>query len=82
MTRRLAVLFLLAMTGVLVAIGLVAARVGAYALGGYLVGATVLLGLMVRQARTTRRREKQDAKASGRTCTCCTTTVFDPVEIR
>jgi Na+-driven multidrug efflux pump len=55
--RRLAALFLLAVTGVLVAVGLV-------------VGAQ----LVKRQARVA-------AIQAGRTCTCCTGSVHDPVQV-
>jgi hypothetical protein len=78
-TTRLAVLFLLAMTGVFVAIGLVAASLGPFVLPGYLVGVTVFVALLGRRARTQRATAVHD---SGRTCQCCTSTVFDPIEIR
>ncbi len=81
MSRRLAVLFLLAVTTVLVAIGVVAASLGPWVLPGYLFGLAILLVLQVRQARAARRRLEQ-AKNDGRTCSCCTSTVFDPIEIR
>lgn len=79
MTTRLAALFVLAMTAVFVAIGLVAASLGRFVLVGYLVGITTFLVLAGRRARAVRRAANREA---GRTCTCCTTTVFDPVEIR
>ncbi|MEO6204155.1 MAG: hypothetical protein ABIO67_02050 [Mycobacteriales bacterium] len=81
MNRRLAALFLLALLTVLAALGVLAATFGPWALGGYLVGAALLLMLMVRQARATRRQEQHDRQAAGKTCSCCTSTVFDPIEV-
>ncbi len=50
-------------------------------LAGYLVGMAVLLVLLVRQAGAARRRKEQERQLAGRTCSCCTSTVFDPVEV-
>ncbi len=76
MSRRLQVLFLLALLGVLVVVGVVvgslAGPVGAVAY------AVVVTGLLVAAAR----RARADAAPVGRTCSCCTSTVHDPVEVR
>jgi hypothetical protein len=77
--RRLAVLFLLALLGVLAAVGLV---VGA-ALGrgaGVAYAVLVVLGLMAATVAA-KRRVRAAAVAQGRTCTCCTGTVHDPVQV-
>jgi hypothetical protein len=76
MTTRTASLFVTAVLGVLVVLGLVLAPLGWAAEVPYLV--LVLGGLvaLVRKARDLRRHQ------AGRTCTCCTSTVFDPVEVR
>ena len=46
---------------------------------GYVIGIATFLVLVGRRARAQRRATQ---RAEGRTCQCCTTTVFDPVEIR
>ena len=79
MSTRIAALFVLAMTTVLVALGLVAASLGRFVLVGYLIGVATFLVLVGRRARAQREATRRD---EGRTCQCCTTTVFDPVEIR
>ena len=79
--RRLAALFLLALLTVLVALGVAAATLGAWVLAGYLVGVAVLLVLLVRQARAARRRQEHERQLAGRSCSCCTSTVFDPIEV-
>ncbi len=78
-SRRLAYLFLLALLGILVMVGvLIAALVGwlPALVFGVAAGAAVVLG-----ARTARRRARARARALGRTCTCCTTSVHDPVTV-
>ena len=78
MSRRLQVLFLLAMAGVLLAGGLVVAD-----LAGSLVAtayAVVVGGLLLAVAG--RARAAAAVPPPGRTCTCCTSTVHDPVEVR
>ena len=78
MTRRLQVLFLLALLGVLLAAGLVVADLGGpLAAGAY---AVVMVGLVL--AVAARSRAAAAAPPPGRTCTCCTSTVHDPVEVR
>ncbi len=76
MTRRLQVLFLLALLGVLVVLGVlawgIAGTVGAVAYG---VAVVVLLLVGAYRARVA-------AQPVGRTCSCCTSTVHDPVQVR
>jgi hypothetical protein len=78
-STRIAALFVAAALAVLVMLGVALSGLGWLVLGPY-VG-IVLLGLVVasRQAKALRARQHQ---AAGRTCQCCTTPVFDPVEIR
>ena len=78
MSRRLQVLFLLALVGVLAAAGLVVADLaGPVAATGY---AVVTAGLLL--AVAARARAAADARPAGSTCSCCTSTVHDPVEVR
>lgn len=77
--RRLAALFLLAVSGVLVAVGLVVGAVlGTAAAIGY---AVVVLTLVVVGAQLVKRRARVAAIQAGRTCTCCTGSVHDPVQV-
>ena len=77
--RRLAALFLVAVVGVLVAIGLVVGAVlGAVAAVGY---AVVVLALVLVGAQLVKRRLRVAAIQAGRTCTCCTGSVHDPVQV-
>jgi hypothetical protein len=78
MTTRIAALFVTALVGVLVVIGLMLAPLGWPALAPYLLVVVTGMALLVRRARALR----APAHADGRTCACCTGTVFDPVEIR
>ena len=76
MTRRLQVLFLVALLGVLVVVGLVVLSLaGPLGLLAYAVLALVAVGLVARRARAA-------AVPDGRTCSCCTSTVHDPVQVR
>ena len=76
MSRRVQVLFLLALGGVLVLFGLLAARLGGpVVLTAY---AAVVLALLVAGAR---RARALAAPPAGRTCSCCTSTVHDPVRV-
>ena len=76
MSRRLQVLFLLALGGVLVLFGLLAARLGGpVVLTGYAAAVLALLVVGARRARAL------TAPAPGRTCSCCTSTVHDPVQV-
>jgi hypothetical protein len=77
--RRLAALFLLAVTGVLVAVGLVVGAVlGAAAATGY---AVAVLALLLVGAQLVKRQARVAAIQAGRTCTCCTGSVHDPVQV-
>ena len=75
MSTRLAAMFWLAFVGVLGVIGLALAPVGWAAEAPYLLVVLVGLALLVRRTRALR-------VPDGRTCSCCTSTVFDPVEVR
>ncbi len=78
-TRRLQLLFLAALLGVLVAVGLVVAAVaGPWATVAYAVVVLVLLWLGAGRARAAQARARA---AAGRTCTCCTTSQHDPVKV-
>ena len=79
MTRRLQVLFLAALLGVLVVVGVVVADLaGPWATAAYAVVVGVLLSLGAARARGAQARERA---AAGRTCTCCTTSQHDPVKV-
>jgi hypothetical protein len=78
-SRRLQVLFLLALMGVLVVLGLlVHAAAGPLAAGAYAVVAVVLLGAGAARARAAQEAAR---RAAGRSCTCCTTSQHDPVKV-
>ena len=77
--RQLAALFLLAVTGVLVAIGLVVdAALGTFAAVVY---TAAVLTLLLVGAQLVKRRARVAAIQAGRTCTCCTGSVHDPVQV-
>ena len=79
MSRRPQVLFVVALLGVLAAVGaLVADLLGPLAGGAYavVVLALVLLGSARARAAEARRRQR-----AGRTCTCCTTSQHDLVRV-
>ena len=77
--RHLAALFLLAVTGVLVAIGLVVdAALGTVAAVVY---TAAVLTLLLVGAQLVKRRARVAAIQAGRTCTCCTGSVHDPVRV-
>ena len=79
MTRRVQVLFLVALLGVLTLIGVVVGELaGPWALLAYVVATVVLLGLGAARARATQAAAR---RAAGRTCTCCTTSQHDPVKV-
>ncbi|MCW2605415.1 MAG: hypothetical protein JWO60_108 [Frankiales bacterium] len=79
MNRRNQVLFLLATVGFLAVVGTgVYEWLGRDAALGYAVGAAVLV---LHTAARARRAEAARRRAAGRTCTCCTTSHFDPVEV-
>ena len=77
MSRRVAGLFLAAVTGLLVCVGLVLWSLAWWAVLPY--AAVVIAGAVAlsRKAAQLRPRPHTD----GRTCSCCTTTVFDPVTV-
>jgi hypothetical protein len=77
MTTRLAALFASAVLGLLVALGLVLSTFGWIVEIPYAAVVLVGLGLLMRRARALRAPTDD-----GRSCSCCTTTVFDPVEVR
>ena len=74
-SRRLAALFATALLGVLAVIGLAVASLGVVPLIAYAAVVLAVLVLLGRRARALRR-------PTGHTCSCCTSTVFDPVEVR
>lgn len=76
MNRRLQVLFLIALLGVLAAIGtLLGALAGPWVAATY---AVVVVGLLAAGARRARAAQAPLARA----CSCCTGTVHDPVQVR
>ena len=81
--NRLQVLFLVALLGVLLAIGLaVAGLAGPWVALGYAVVALVLVGVAAGRARAAQERARERARtAAGRSCTCCTTSQHDPVQV-
>ena len=79
MTRRLQVLFLLSLLGVLVVVGLaVSLLVGPLGGAAYALVVAVLVVLAAARARA----RLAASRSTGRTCTCCTSTVHDPIEVR
>jgi hypothetical protein len=78
-TRRLQVLFLVALLGVLACVGLlVLSLAGGLAASAYAVVVVVLLGLGAGRARAAQARAK---RLAGRSCDCCTTSQHDPVRV-
>jgi hypothetical protein len=77
MTPRLAALFTGAVLGLLVAVGLVLSTFGWIVVIPYAAVVLVGVGFVARRARALRSPE-----VDGRTCSCCTSTVFDEVEVR
>ena len=76
---RLRALLCAAVLGVLVAVGLLVAAV-ASVVGAVVYGVAALV-LVVAGAVRGRRLLAPRPLPAGRTCTCCTTTHFDPVEV-
>ncbi len=76
-SRRLAALFAAAALGVLVVLGLALAPLGWAGEAPYLLLVALGLAVLGRRARALRAEQ-----AAGRTCSCCTSTVYDPVEVR
>ena len=66
-------LFGVALLAVLAAVGVAVSALGWVALAAYVLLLVALLALAVRRQRK---------QIEGRTCSCCTSTVFDPVEVR
>ena len=80
--RRLAGLFVAALLGVLLALGLALAPLGSLVVASYAVVVVLLLGLLGRRARTVHRSAVVPGPVpAGRTCSCCTSTVHDPVRV-
>ena len=77
MTPVLQRLFLLAAAGVLFALGLVVASFGLFAVAAYAGVVLLLVGFGAGRARAVVRAQRP----GGRTCTCCTSTVHDPVQV-
>jgi hypothetical protein len=78
-SRRPQVLFLLALLGVLAALGTVVADLlGPGAAVGY---AVVVVALLVVGAGRARAVEARRRAAAGHTCTCCTSSQHDPVRV-
>ena len=75
MKHKLAILFLVAFVGVVAMLTLAAAALGPFAGAAFLMPTAVGVGLLARRARPAR------SPAEGRTCTCCTSTVHDPVTV-
>ena len=79
MSRRPQVLFLAALLGVLVCVGLlVVGLAGPVAAGAYSV---LVLGLLVVGAARAKAAQERARRAAGRSCTCCTTSQHDPVKV-
>ena len=77
--RRVQVLFLAALLGVLVCVGLgVLALLGTVATVAYSVLALLLLAVGSGRARVAQAAARREA---GHTCTCCTTSQHDPVKV-
>ena len=79
MTRRVQLLFLAALVGVLVCVGMVVlALAGPVPAVAYAVLAAVLLSVGAAQSRAAQEAAR---RAAGRSCTCCTTSQHDPVKV-
>ena len=79
LSRRLAALFCLAVVGIAVVIGLVALSLAGPV--GAVVYAGVALLLLGVAASRGRRLVQPPPQPPGRTCTCCTTSQHDPVQV-
>lgn len=78
-SRRLQLLFLTALLGVLVCIGLVVATLaGAVAA---LVYTVLALGLLVGGSARARAAEQAARREAGHSCSCCTSSQHDPVKV-
>ena len=82
MNRRLQILFLGALLGVLTCVGLVLLTfLGVVAGIAYAAVVLVLLGVGGARARAVQERAVQERREAGRSCTCCTTSQHDPVTV-
>ena len=77
MTRRLQILFVVALLGVLTALGVLAAALG----GPVAVGAYALVVLVLLAVVAARARRGVVLPDGGRTCDCCTTSQYDEVTV-
>jgi hypothetical protein len=78
-SRRLQVLFLVALVGVLVCVGLgVLALAGPAAAAVY---AVVALGLLSVGGARARAKQQAARREAGYSCSCCTTSQHDPVKV-
>ena len=79
--RRVQVLFLAALLGVLVVLGVVVGELaGRWAVLAYSVVVLVVLSVVGSRARAAQARPAR-LSAGGRSCTCCTTSQHDPVKV-
>ena len=78
-SRRLLALMCAAVLGVLVAVGLLVAAVAGVV--GAVVYGVLAVALVVVGAVRGRRLLAPPPLPPGRTCSCCTTTHFDPVKV-
>ena len=79
MSRRVQVLFLIALLGVLTCVGL-----GIFMVAGTLVAllyTVVAVALVLMGAARARAAAEAARRAAGRTCSCCTTSQHDPVKV-
>jgi hypothetical protein len=77
--RRLQVLFLVALLGVLVCVGVALLELAGPLVAGAYAAVTALL-LLLGAARA-RNAAEAAREAAGRTCTCCTSSQHDPVKV-
>ncbi|MBC7679388.1 MAG: hypothetical protein H7233_10420 [Pseudorhodobacter sp.] len=77
-SRALAALFLTATAGLVVVVGLALSTLGVVPVVCWAAVSGAALGMGLRRARGLRATQQQP---TGRTCTCCTTTVHDPVTV-
>jgi hypothetical protein len=83
-SRRLLALLCVAVLGVLVVLGLaVAALLGTVGAVGYTVVAVALVAVGMARGRRLLSPPvpSSSPRPAGRTCDCCTSTHFDPVEV-
>ena len=79
--KSLTALFLLAVAGVLLSFGAIIGRAfGTAAVVVYVLAIAALVVVGVQWLRS--RVRAASARAAGRSCTCCSGTVHDPVQVR